>query len=214
VASNLSTNENDLFMPTLYQLKPGFQSMLRPIVARLAAAGVTANQVTVAAALSSVGLGAYLTNQQRGWILLPPFLVLRMALNAIDGMLAREHHHHSPLGAILNELADIISDAALTFPLAVVPGWDPLWICAVVFCSALVEVAGILALMIGSARRYDGPFGKSDRALALGVIAVLLALGWQASALASAALSCLWIILCAVTVVNRAHRALRSSALR
>ncbi len=36
-----------------------------------------------------------------------------MALNAIDGMLAREFNQQSTLGAILNEVGDIISDAAL-----------------------------------------------------------------------------------------------------
>ena len=36
-------------MPTIYQLKPAFQNLLRPLVRSLAAAGVTANQVTVAA---------------------------------------------------------------------------------------------------------------------------------------------------------------------
>ncbi len=201
-------------MPTLYALKPGFQSMLRPLVNGLAAAGVTANLVTVAAALSSLSLGAFLAIEQRGWILLPPFLFLRMALNAIDGMLAREHHQQSRLGAILNELADLVSDAALMFPLAAVPGWNPLWICAVIFWSALVEVTGILAVTIGSPRRYDGPFGKSDRAFALGAIAVGLALGWPLHPLAPAALSCLWIALCAATILNRARHALRASALR
>ena len=41
---------------TLYALKPRFQGLLRPLVARLAAAGVTANQVTVAAAIGSVAV--------------------------------------------------------------------------------------------------------------------------------------------------------------
>jgi CDP-diacylglycerol--glycerol-3-phosphate 3-phosphatidyltransferase len=35
-----------------------------------------------------------------------------MALNAIDGMLAREHDMQSPLGAMLNELGDVLSDVA------------------------------------------------------------------------------------------------------
>ena len=45
---------------TLYDLKPRFQSLLRPLVRRLAAAGVTANQVTLAAAIGSVALGVLL----------------------------------------------------------------------------------------------------------------------------------------------------------
>src|SRR5262249_1690240 len=42
----------------LYALKPRFQGLLRPLVARLAAGGVTANQVTVAAAVGSLVVAA------------------------------------------------------------------------------------------------------------------------------------------------------------
>src|SRR5437762_2914779 len=95
---------------TLYELKPGFQGLLRPLVARLAAAGVTANQVTIGAALASVALGVLLASLHRGWILLPMFLIVRMALNAMDGMLARDYGQQTTLGAVLNEAGDLISD--------------------------------------------------------------------------------------------------------
>ena len=39
---------------TIYALKPRFQNLLRPIVRRLAEAGATANQVTVATAVESL----------------------------------------------------------------------------------------------------------------------------------------------------------------
>jgi phosphatidylglycerophosphate synthase len=39
-----------------------------------------------------------------------------MALNALDGMLARECNQQTRLGAILNETGDVISDIALYFP--------------------------------------------------------------------------------------------------
>ena len=58
-------------------------------------------------------------------ILLPIILFLRMGLNAIDGMLAREHGMKSNLGAVLNEVGDVISDSALYLPLALVPGVSP-----------------------------------------------------------------------------------------
>ena len=47
-------------MASIYQLKPAFQNLLRPGVERLHARGVTANQVTLAAAVVSVLLGALL----------------------------------------------------------------------------------------------------------------------------------------------------------
>jgi CDP-diacylglycerol---glycerol-3-phosphate 3-phosphatidyltransferase len=195
-------------MPSLYQLKPGFQALLRPLVARLAAAGITANQVTVATCLASMLLGAGLTLERRGWILLPIFLIVRMTLNAVDGVLAREHGQKSKLGAVLNELTDVISDASLTLPIAILPGWNPLWITGAIFFAALTEMAGMLGLTIGSTRRYDGPFGKSDRALVLGVLGAWLALGWPISACFIEAAPAVWIVLCCATIVQRVRRAI------
>lgn len=40
-------------------------------------------------------------------------MFLRMAPNAIDGMLAREFGQQSCLGAYLNELCDVVADSAL-----------------------------------------------------------------------------------------------------
>jgi CDP-diacylglycerol--glycerol-3-phosphate 3-phosphatidyltransferase len=73
---------------TLYALKPKFQELLRPLVGRLAAAGVTANQVTVLALALSVAAGAFVAlyaDAIRPFLLLPLVFLVRMTLNAIDG---------------------------------------------------------------------------------------------------------------------------------
>jgi len=190
-------------MPTVYDLKPRFQAALRPLVRRLAAAGVTANQVTVAAGAASAMLGAALAIEHRGWTLLPVFLFVRMALNAMDGMLAREHGQASKMGAVLNEVMDLISDAALTLPFATLPGWNFWLVAGAMVFAALTEIAG----MAGPARRYDGPFGKSDRALALGVMGLWLALGWPVSPMVRQMAPPVWIVLCCATIYQRIRRA-------
>lgn len=174
----------------------------------MAAAGITANQVTISTAVASVVLGISLAIEQRGWILLPIFLFVRMTLNAIDGMLALEYGQQSRLGAVLNELADVISDAVLTLPFALLPGWNPLWVAGAIFFALLAEMAGVLGLTIGNTRRYDGPFGKSDRALALGVLGTWLALGWPVSPSVREMAPLVWIVLCSWTAFNRVRRAL------
>lgn len=183
-------------MATLYDLKPRFQARLRPMTARLAQAGVTANQVTVAALLLSI-LGGVLVAEAPAspWPLLlyPPLLFLRMALNAIDGMLAREHGQASRLGRLLNELGDVVADAALLLPLVLVPGMPAALVVLLAFVAALVEFAGLLGPSVGGTRRYDGPFGKSDRAFFIGLLALILAIfprpGWGVDALLLAALA-------------------------
>ena len=166
-------------MMTLYALKPRFQNMLRPVARRLHGRGVSANQVTVAALLLAVAtagaMGLWPTPAML-W-LLPPVLLLRMALNALDGMLAREFQQPTPLGAMLNELGDVLADAALYLPLLLIPGVSATLVMVLVWLALLSEFCGVAAVQIGASRRYDGPLGKSDRALLLGGIAVLLGCG-------------------------------------
>ena len=159
---------------TLYALKPRFQALLRPLTGWLATAGVTANQVTTAAAGGSVLLGAVMARQAATFpatfLLLPFWLLLRMALNAIDGLLAREHGQRSRLGALLNEIGDVVSDAALYAPFALLVPFGAAGIGTVVLLAVLSEFTGVLGPAIGASRRYDGPCGKSDRALLFGAL--------------------------------------------
>lgn len=173
-------------MPSIYQLKPRFQSLLRPLVTRMYRRGISANQVTLAAGIVSVILGAVLALfSLQVWLfaLVPLWMLLRMALNAIDGMLAREFGQQSRLGAYLNELCDVIADSALFLPFALLPGVNPSLVVIIVVLALVSEYAGVLGPMVSATRRYDGPMGKSDRALVFGVLGAgvasgLLPLSW------------------------------------
>ena len=203
-------------MPTIYDIKPRFQALWRPLVNRLAAAGVTANQVTLAAAVLSVLTGANLALRPSApfaLLVVPLVLFVRMALNAIDGMLAREHGQKSSLGAILNEISDVVSDAALYLPFALLPGVAPWLVVLVVMLAITSEMTGVVAVQIGATRRYDGPLGKSDRAFLFGLVALLGGLGVPLSPWVSPVLG-LAAALLAVTIVNRARRALAEVAPR
>lgn len=201
-------------MPSVYDLKPKFQALLRPLVTQLAVVGVTANQVTIAAVVLSAMGGAAIglwPDQRWPLLLLPIVLLVRMGLNAIDGMLAREFGQQSRLGAVLNELGDVISDVLLYLPLAAVPVLPSWSIFGVVLAAVIVEFSGVIALQIGSERRYDGPLGKSDRAFWISLLAVLAASGLLDSSW-SAIYALILIALSILTVINRARRALVSQA--
>ena len=194
-------------MASIYDLKPAFQGLLRPLTRALAGAGVTANAVTVTAALLSLAVGAALALSRGALLLLPAVLFVRMALNAIDGMLAREHGQQSKLGALLNELGDVVSDAALYLPLALVPGFDARLAVGIVVLAGLSETPGVLGPTIGASRRYDGPMGKSDRAFVFGLLALLLGLGVKPGTWLVAAQAAVLLLLL-VTIWKRAARAL------
>jgi CDP-diacylglycerol--glycerol-3-phosphate 3-phosphatidyltransferase len=195
---------------TLYAVKPAFQSLLRPACGALATAGITANQVTVAAMLLSFLTGAALVFlHDHRWVLflVPAALLVRMALNAIDGMLAREHGMQSALGGLLNELGDVVSDIALYVPFGLLAGVSPVAVNATVVLAVLSEMTGVVAVQIGASRRYDGPAGKSDRAFAFGLFAVLLGCGLEPGGWTNAGLAIV-AILTALTILNRARAAL------
>lgn len=201
-------------MPSIYDLKPRFQNLLRPLNSSLVRLGVTANMVTLIALLLSLALGvAIALNPDSRPLLLamPAWLFIRMALNAIDGMLAREHDMQSSLGALLNEMGDVVSDCALYLPLALVAGVAPLAVILIAIVSVMVEMVGVVAVQIGASRRYDGPFGKSDRAFGFGLLCLLLGIGIQPGSWSD---WLLWAMLglSVATLLNRARNALAELA--
>jgi phosphatidylglycerophosphate synthase len=205
-------------MPSIYGLKPRFQNLLRPLTNALTRAGISANQVTLSAMVISLAAGAaiFYSRSQRVLLLLPIVLFVRMALNAIDGMLAREHNQKTALGAILNELGDVVSDSALYLPLAIIRGFDSVLVILIVLCAAFTEMTGVIGVQIGASRRYDGPMGKSDRAFVFGVLGLLLGLNLPIVPIVRYVL---WLVLflLLLTNLNRARRALaevRGSAAR
>lgn len=201
-------------MPSIYDLKPRFQALLRPITAYLAKSGITANQVTLAALALSIAAGILITlkpGDSSGLLMIPLLLLLRMALNAIDGMLAREHAMKSSLGAVLNELGDVVADAALYLPMALIPGISASLVVLVVVLAIISEMAGVVAIQIGASRGYAGPMGKSDRAFVFGLMALLLGLGVLPGYWIQLLLSAVLVLLC-LTIINRVRNALQEVA--
>ena len=173
-------------------------------------AGVTPNQVTLFAVVLSVAAGvavAFRSDQPAVLLTVPAVLLIRMALNAIDGMLAREFEMRSRLGGVLNEMGDVISDAAIYLPFALVPGCPPALVVVLVILGVISEMAGLL----GSTRRYDGPLGKSDRAFAFGIVALLAATGNLNETISTVIFSIL-VALAGVTIVNRCKNVLKEPA--
>ncbi|KEF43269.1 MAG: hypothetical protein ER33_00560 [Cyanobium sp. CACIAM 14] len=200
-------------MATIYDLKPRFQSLLRPLANVLVGVGVTANGLTFTALGLSVLTGGALalTGGQRACLLaLPPVLLVRMALNALDGMVAREFAQASRLGALLNELGDVLADTVLYLPLALVGGIPPVLLALVVSLGVIVEMTGVVAVQIGADRRYDGPLGKSDRAFLFGLMALVLGLGVPAGRWVGALLTAM-ALLAMLTIVNRSRQALTTA---
>ncbi|MGH7645931.1 MAG: CDP-alcohol phosphatidyltransferase family protein, partial [Gemmatimonadales bacterium] len=76
-----------------------------------------------------------------------------------------------------------------------------------VVLAVISEMAGVVAIQIGATRRYDGPMGKSDRAVVFGAFGLALGLGARAGRWVEIVL---WMVvaLLVLTIRNRVHRAL------
>jgi CDP-diacylglycerol--glycerol-3-phosphate 3-phosphatidyltransferase len=192
-------------MISTYQLKTRFQSLLRPLAGRLHRAGVTANQITVGACLISLVIGALtlsFINHNYLFLFISFWCLLRMAANALDGMLAREFGQASRLGAAMNELGDVISDIALYLPFAFVAGTQPWLVIVIILLAAGSEFVGWLGARIRKKRGNHGPMGKSDRALVFGVTALLIGCGVSVAPF----INQLWLVVAALLLLTIIHR--------
>ena len=164
-------------IPSTYALKPAFQRLLNPIVGFLRRVGVTPNGLTWSALVLSGVMGwMFVQGQEQPvwYCIIVLSLLLRMILNALDGMMARSHDMATKGGAVLNELGDVVSDALVMWPLALLPGMHAGWVGVLLWLSAVNELSGVLGGWLNGERRYDGPMGKSDRTLAWGVLCLFL----------------------------------------
>jgi CDP-diacylglycerol--glycerol-3-phosphate 3-phosphatidyltransferase len=197
-----------------YDSKVFFQRLFRPAANFMARAGVTANQVTASTILLSLCTGAAVClwpGQRWPLIAILSAVFVRLAFNHIDGMLAREHGMATPLGGILNELSDVISDAALFLPLAAISGIATWPVFLAVLLGVITEMAGVVGLAIGAGRREDGPLSKKPRGTCFAIIILAIILGvppggWMNVLLITT------LPLMVLTIINRVKGAIREVA--
>ena len=163
-------------MISIYKIKPKFQQLLMPLLKLLRRFGISPNSITIFSIFLSFVISYFFWNASDNspYFLIVAFgLLLRMMLNALDGMMARIYNLQSKLGEILNEVGDIISDVAIYFPLILFEFLEIEIAIIFIILSIINEFCGVIAKVISGERRYDGPMGKSDRAFLIGVICIV-----------------------------------------
>ena len=158
----------------IYGFKPGFRRRLSRLADALVRSGVSADALTwTALILSALGGGAVAMSLKANWLLffVPLFALVRITLNALDGMVATAAGTARPFGEFFNELSDRLADAAWFTGLGFVVG----------FPLALGTLAGVLITSYagnavkaaGGSRVYRGLMGKADRMILLAIAAVV-----------------------------------------
>ncbi len=162
---------------SLYAIKPKFVASLRGVVSWCDAHRVSPNAVTLSALPVALTAGVALvvgSSWPAAWTLVGPLMILLMAINAVDGSLARTTGQSTPRGAAINELVDRFGDLAVLLPAFVlVPGWAATSALVVTLLSEIVALVSWGAI---GERGLVGLMGKPDRALtvAAGALAALV----------------------------------------
>jgi len=162
----------------LYLQKGNFQKVVR----WLGGKWMTATQATVFGMvfvlLTSASFYVGLSVEGWRWVLLltPVFLILRMGMNALDGMLAREYDTGSVAGELFNEGLDVVGDTVCYGSLFFVPGGPMLSLTLLLILAWMAEFFGVLGKGLpGGVRRHETFLGgKPDRAVWMGILALLL----------------------------------------
>jgi CDP-diacylglycerol--glycerol-3-phosphate 3-phosphatidyltransferase len=158
---------------TLYAIKPRFVASLRTVTGWCASRGVKPNTVTLCAIPVAGTAGAMLvagTRVSAAWMAVAPLLLCLMAINAVDGALARQTGLTTTTGAVINEAVDRFGDLAIIVPgLMLAPGWIA---ATALVMTTLSEAAALAAWRATGSRGLVGLMGKPDRALIVSAAAL------------------------------------------
>ena len=159
----------------LYATRGRINARLTPLVTRLAAAGVTADALTLAAVVVAASGGlALLASPQLPLLLLcvPLLAIARLVLNLLDGQVARHTGRTHPRGELLNEVADRLADICFLAPVAFLPGAQAETVWLGLVGALLASYVGVASRAAGGKRIYRGVLSKPGRMVLLAVFAV------------------------------------------
>jgi phosphatidylglycerophosphate synthase len=196
----------------LYATKGAVNTRLVPLVDRLAFAGVTPDQVTLAAVPVALLAGICLLASPAAPLLLlavPVLVVLRIVLNLLDGNLARRTGRIHPRGELYNELGDRVADIAFLAPVAFLPGAMPEIVLLGVLVGVLASYVGIAARAAGGERIYRGILSKPGRMAVLVICSLWALIAGPADTTAWAAFGPVLLIGTTLTLAERLAVAVR-----
>jgi len=162
----------------IYSIKPKFQQLLNPVKTLFVKLKIHPTTINLLALLISIIGGILLYYSANNLLLLIyiPFIAfIRTALNALDGMVAREMKvENQKFGEVLNEFIDRLSDSAFFIGASLVAYANQTLGLLSFISVLLVSYLGIIGKSAGGSRQYLGLMGKADRMFWLSVAAVAI----------------------------------------
>jgi len=156
-----------------YSLKQATTKLLQPLLKFLM--NFHPDTLTAASFIFSLCSGlCFLLSTIPGLLILAiPFILLRMAMNVLDGMLARQKGIFGPKGEAFSEMTDRFSDLALLLGITFSGYTDKILGLSATISVLIVSYIGILAKAVGANRQFGGFMGKVDRMVYMILAAII-----------------------------------------
>jgi CDP-diacylglycerol--glycerol-3-phosphate 3-phosphatidyltransferase len=160
----------------IYKVKGMFQRFLNPVKNLFIKLKISPTAINVWAVVVSIftGLSLYFADKYLWLLILFPVLAfVRTALNALDGMVARETKaKNQSWGEVLNESLDRLSDIVIFLGLAFASYSNFQLVSVTLILVLFSSYLGIVSKAAGGKRTYSAYMGKADRMFYLSVGAV------------------------------------------
>lgn len=159
----------------IYSTKSMWQKALKPIVAVSVRYHIHPDFFTYSAIGVSVvaGISLYLTGKNHRWLwLVAPCVLLRLLLNLLDGLVARELHLADTFGELKNEFGDRIADIVIFLGPAFGVYADFRLVIVLLSLILCISYLGILGKAMMGVRVYSGIYGKGDRMISLAIFSL------------------------------------------
>jgi phosphatidylglycerophosphate synthase len=188
------------------QLRTRSRAWPRAIARRLASAGVTPNQVSIASIVFAfiAGHALYFAGERIGdsaslWLVVATVgIQLRLLCNLLDGLLAVEGGLKSKTGELFNEIPDRIADIMILLGAGVaiheVVDWGLRLSVAATILALLTAYVRLLGGSLGLPQDFSGPMAKQHRMFVLTV-------GNLAGAIEHAMRGTVWSVVAAMVVI-------------
>src|SRR3989344_159678 len=144
----------------IYSIKPLFQKSLAPLKRILVKWKVSPTAINLLALLISIsgGLAIYYSQYYIILLIYVPFMAfIRTALNALDGLVARELKvKNQKFGEVLNEFTDRLSDISIFSAFIFIPYVNTYLASATLVIILTNSYLSILSKAAGGKRQYGG----------------------------------------------------------
>ena len=217
----MNLNQNDAQNPDRRPLATRNLTISQVLARRIAATGVSPNEISAAGMAFGVLAGVVLAgtawfpaHARWLWLAGAGFVQLRLLANMLDGMVAIETNKTSVVGELFNEVPDRVSDAAILIGLGYAVGSHPAAGYAAACVALFVAYVRAMGKAAGLAQDFRGPMAKPQRMFFVTMLALWCAAtpaGWQVWAGLGAPVWVLGLIVLggSVTAVRRLARIAR-----